>query len=69
MTAREKLIQEIQQAPDWLVEEALQVFLQLKAAQANPLPGLDKGKVWIAPDFNDPLPDDVLNDFLSPSDP
>jgi hypothetical protein len=55
MTAREQLIQEIQQAPDSLVEEVLQVFLQLKATQANPrIPGLDKGQVWIAPDFNDP---------------
>ncbi|MFN2419125.1 MAG: hypothetical protein ABR593_09400 [Candidatus Limnocylindria bacterium] len=22
--------------------------------------GFDRGKVWIAPDFDDPLPDDVL---------
>ncbi|WP_414755948.1 type II toxin-antitoxin system Phd/YefM family antitoxin [Anabaena sp. CCY 9910] len=27
--------------------------------------GLDKGKVIIAPDFNDPLPEDILNDFDS----
>ncbi len=26
--------------------------------------GQDKGKIFIAPDFNAPLPDDVLADFL-----
>lgn len=30
------------------------------------IPGLDRGKVVIAPDFNEPLPEDVLNDFLNP---
>ena len=32
--------------------------------ERRPLPwGLLKGKVWIAPDFDDPLPDDVLDAF------
>jgi prevent-host-death family protein len=26
-------------------------------------PGRWAGKVWIAPDFDDPLPDDVMRDF------
>jgi antitoxin (DNA-binding transcriptional repressor) of toxin-antitoxin stability system len=26
--------------------------------------GQDKGKIFIAPDFNDPLPDDILADFM-----
>lgn len=29
------------------------------------IPGQDKGKVAIAPDFNAPLPDQILNDFLN----
>ena len=33
------------------------------------IPGLDCGKVTIAADFDAPLPDDVLNDFLYPIDP
>lgn len=33
------------------------------------VPGLDFGKVTIAADFDAPLPDDVLNDFLYPIDP
>lgn len=38
------------------------------AEQSLPrIPGLDRGKVIIAPDFDAPLPEDVLNDFLSPT--
>jgi len=34
----------------------------------NPrVPGQDKGKVIIAPDFNEPLPEDILNDFINPA--
>ncbi len=29
------------------------------------IPGQDKGKVVISSDFNDPLPDNILNDFLN----
>lgn len=29
------------------------------------IPGMDRGKVAIAPDFDDPLPEDVMNDFLN----
>ncbi|BAY64427.1 hypothetical protein NIES22_45250 [Calothrix brevissima NIES-22] len=31
-------------------------------------PGLDRGKVVISSDFNSPLPNDILNDFLFPVD-
>jgi prevent-host-death family protein len=27
------------------------------------IPGRLKGRIWIAPDFDAPLPDDVLNEF------
>lgn len=30
------------------------------------IPGQDKGKVIVASDFNAPLPDEVLSDFLNP---
>ncbi len=37
------------------------------AAALRPrIPGQDKGKVFVAADFNDPLPDSILNDFLNP---
>ena len=32
------------------------------------IPGQDKGKVVIAPDFEDDLPESVLNDFLRSAD-
>lgn len=30
------------------------------------IPGLDRGKVVIAPNFDEPLPEDVLDNFLNP---
>ncbi|MBM3532989.1 MAG: type II toxin-antitoxin system Phd/YefM family antitoxin [Alphaproteobacteria bacterium] len=33
------------------------------------VPGGDKGKIWIAPDFDDPLPDDILEAFEGKDDP
>lgn len=33
------------------------------------IPGQDQGLVTIAPDFNAPLPEDILNDFLNPGSP
>jgi prevent-host-death family protein len=32
------------------------------------IPGLDRGKVEISPDFDAPLPDNILNAFLKPTD-
>ncbi|PIG95478.1 type II toxin-antitoxin system prevent-host-death family antitoxin [Gloeocapsopsis sp. IPPAS B-1203] len=32
------------------------------------IPGLDRDQVVIAADFDDPLPEDILNDFLCPVD-
>ncbi len=32
-------------------------------------PGGLKGKIWIADDFDDPLPDDILDAFEGKSDP
>lgn len=32
------------------------------------IPGLDRGRVEISPDFDAPLPDDVLNAFINPPD-
>jgi prevent-host-death family protein len=37
------------------------------AAQSLPrVPGLDRGKVIISPDFDAPLPEDILKDFTNP---
>jgi hypothetical protein len=75
MTAREKLIQEIAQSPDFLVEELLDFLLFAKARrtqqaqsetqkQLRPF-ALCAGEFTVPPDFNDPLPDDILRNFES----
>ncbi|WP_375510663.1 type II toxin-antitoxin system Phd/YefM family antitoxin [uncultured Nostoc sp.] len=40
-------------------------LVALRDTASPRIPGLDKGKVIIAPDFNEPLPEDILNDFES----
>ncbi len=30
---------------------------------AQRIPGSAQGQIWIAPDFDDPLPEDILKDF------
>lgn len=35
----------------------------IEASAAARTPGLDAGKLWIADDFDAPLPEDVLRDF------
>ena len=38
------------------------IKIEQKPAKKRPL-GMDRGKVWIADDFNAPLPDDLLKAF------
>jgi hypothetical protein len=54
-------------------QETLLQILQHRIAQQHRvnqprIPGQDKGQVIIAPDFDVPLPEDILNDFLNPSE-
>lgn len=75
MTAREQLLQEIAQAPDFLVEEILDFLLFAKARrtrqilaekQKEPRPfALCAGEFRVPPNFNAPLPDEILRDFES----
>ncbi len=41
----------------------LPLFILFSKAQANRVPGLDKGVIQIPDDFDAPLPDDVLELF------
>ncbi len=54
-------------------EEILLTRSGVAIARIIPTPqrisGQDKGKVIIAPDFNAPLPENILNDFLNPQLP
>jgi len=38
------------------------VAIEKKPAKKRPL-GMDRGKIWIADDFDAPLPDDLLKSF------
>jgi prevent-host-death family protein len=38
------------------------VAVQRKPAKKRPL-GMDRGKIWVADDFDAPLPDDLLKSF------
>ncbi|MGI9173718.1 MAG: type II toxin-antitoxin system Phd/YefM family antitoxin [Rhodothermales bacterium] len=36
---------------------------RLTSVRTSRAPGMDAGKVWMAPDFDAPLPDDLLDAF------
>ena len=38
-------------------------LLPITESPAKRMPGSAAGQVWIAPDFNAPLPEDILKDF------
>ncbi|MCC3409370.1 MAG: DUF2281 domain-containing protein [Microcoleus sp. PH2017_10_PVI_O_A] len=73
MSAREILMQEIVQAPDFMIEELLDFLLFAKARrnqqalsqkhkELRPF-GLCAGEFTVPPDFNEPLPEEILRDF------
>jgi hypothetical protein len=73
MSTRERLIQEIHQVPEDIVEELLDFLLFTQArrnqSQKSDLPrpyALCKGEFIVPPDFDDPLPEDILQDFENP---
>jgi antitoxin (DNA-binding transcriptional repressor) of toxin-antitoxin stability system len=36
---------------------------RVRKKRADRKPGFLKGRIWIGPDFNDPLPEDILRAF------
>lgn len=73
ITYREKLIAEIRSVPD---SEMPQFYRVVHAIKEQFLPlrykketlairkfGSAKGQIWIADDFNEPLPDEVIAEF------
>lgn len=40
-------------------------LVSVKPARKPRIPGIDQGKISIAPDFNAPLPDDITDDFYN----
>ncbi|MGG6269802.1 type II toxin-antitoxin system Phd/YefM family antitoxin [Leptolyngbya sp. AN03gr2] len=59
------LIQQIQAGEEILLSQNGIAIARLTPIQPR-VPGQDKGKIWVSPEFNEPLPDDILNDFLDP---
>jgi antitoxin (DNA-binding transcriptional repressor) of toxin-antitoxin stability system len=67
-----ELIQYIKTEEEVLISEAGIVIARISPisnVKMPRVPGQDKGRVTISADFNDPLPSDVLDGFLNPSEP
>ncbi|MFN5398524.1 MAG: DUF2281 domain-containing protein [Pseudanabaena sp.] len=73
MTTKERLIQELINSPEELVEELMDFLLFVRSRrslnqdlqQSRPY-GLCTGEFTVPENFDDPLPDDVLQDFEYP---
>lgn len=73
MTTRERLIQEISQISEEIVEELLDFLLftqarrnQQKEPKTSRPYALCQGEFTVPADFDDPLPDQILQDFENP---
>jgi antitoxin (DNA-binding transcriptional repressor) of toxin-antitoxin stability system len=67
-----ELIQHIKTGEEVLISEAGIVIARISPisnAKMPRVPGQDKGLVTMSGDFNDPLPSDILDGFLNPSEP
>ena len=67
-----RLLQEVANGEQFVINKAGKPVAMLVPFQAASIsrrqPGLLKGKVWIAEDFDAPLPDDLLNLFEGKDD-
>lgn len=66
MTLLEKILTELESAPEPLLSQVLD-FIQTNKAVTVPIsnleisprtPGLHQGEIWMSEDFNEPLPDE-----------
>jgi len=64
-TTLSKLIDEALQGEEVIIARAGTPVIKLVPVEkkSKPIPGLLKGEIWIADDFDAPLPDDILNAF------
>lgn len=61
-----KLLQRVAAGEEIVIAKAGQPvarLVPLEQSLQKRMPGTAKGQVWISPDFNAPLPDDLLDDF------
>ncbi|MBV5260325.1 DUF2281 domain-containing protein [Synechococcus moorigangaii CMS01] len=74
MTEREQLIREIEQIPDYLVHKMLEILIEEKhkkfnidhPAKLRPF-GLCEGEFIVPDDFDEPLPEEILQLFENPA--
>lgn len=67
-----ELIDRVQAGEEILLAQngiAIARLVPIQAVTQLRIPGQDKGKVTIASDFNAPLPETILNDFLNSNFP
>lgn len=65
-TQLSKLLTRVSDGEEIIIAKAGKPIARLSRVIEKPkerILGIDKGKVWIAPDFDAPLPDDILEDF------
>ncbi|MEK7405900.1 MAG: type II toxin-antitoxin system Phd/YefM family antitoxin, partial [Acidobacteriota bacterium] len=61
-----RLLARVSRGEEFVIAKAGKPMARLAPVQDEPgerVPGLDKGKIWMAPDFEAPLPDEILNEF------
>jgi antitoxin (DNA-binding transcriptional repressor) of toxin-antitoxin stability system len=61
-----ELFQQIRQGEEVIILEnghELARVIPNKQPKALRIPGIDEGKIFFAPDFEDPLPEDILKAF------
>ncbi len=61
-----ELFQQIRQGEEVIISEnghELARVIPIKRPKAPRIPGIDEGKIIFAPDFEDPLPEDILKAF------
>ncbi|MDD1429324.1 type II toxin-antitoxin system prevent-host-death family antitoxin [Dolichospermum sp. ST_sed9] len=66
-----ELLDQVRQGEEVIIsEDGIPVARILPVYSKSPrIPGQDRGKVIISHDFDLPLPDDIINDFINPATP
>jgi len=61
-----RLLVRVSQGEQIIIAKAGKPVARLVPVPEQPkrrVPGLDKGKIWMAPDFDAPLPDEIIDEF------
>jgi antitoxin (DNA-binding transcriptional repressor) of toxin-antitoxin stability system len=67
-----QLLDRVMQGEEIIISQDGQAIAHISPAKRDRtprVPGQYAGKLTISDNFNDPLPDDILDSFLNPADP